>query len=174
MSNLRSKILKTAHEQLEENGYDRVTMRSIATSLRVTHPALYTYFKNKEDLFSALKAEVFTELKEYLFKDLNPHGTFKDIMQAVSGNFIDFMERRKTHYQILFLIQGNGRSSKVQLQILEYIDALLVLPDKNINLPQLFWYSLLGHAYMRYMGEITHKKLHELIYELVDRLSQTQ
>ncbi len=174
MSELRQRILDAAYKQFEATGYDSVTMRSIAKELKVTHPALYTYFKDKEDIFATLKYDVFRKLKENLFIGINPHVTFHEIVMKLTHNFIDFIDQEHPYFKLLFLLDGNGKSSEVQLQILEYIDELLVLPEANYNLSQLFWYSLIGHSYARYAQEISRKRLLELMEELVQRLSKSQ
>lgn len=173
-TDLKEKILKTAFSQLEKNGYDEVSMRSIAKDIGITHPAIYTYFKSKEDIFITLKVKLFRELKSQLFESLNPHDTFEVIMSSISNKFISYFEDNKTYYKVLFLLYGNGESYSIQLQILEYLDEMLLLPQENINLPQIFWYSLIGHYYAYYMGEITNEKLVSLIDEMIKRLSSSQ
>jgi len=174
VSDLRTKILETAYQQFQTNGYESVTLRSIAKELGVTHPALYTYFHSKEDLFAVLKLDVLNQLKAQLFTGINPHGTFRQIIGQVADNFFQYFATRRPHFKILFLLDGNNASKEIQFQILEYIDQLLILPEHNINLPQIFWYALIGHAYVWYTGEINQKKATELVAELANRLASSQ
>jgi AcrR family transcriptional regulator len=174
VSDLRTKILETAYQQFQKGGYESVTLRSIAKELGVTHPALYTYFRSKEELFALLRLDVLNQLKAQLFSGINPHGTFRQIIGQVADNFFQYFATRRPHFKILFLLDSNGDSKEVQLQILEYIDQLLILPEHNINMPQIFWYALMGHAYAWYTGEVTQKKATELIAELANRLAQSQ
>lgn len=49
----RLKILETAIKMMSEHGPDAVSMREIASHLKITKPVLYYYFKNKEALIRA-------------------------------------------------------------------------------------------------------------------------
>jgi AcrR family transcriptional regulator len=60
-------ILQTAATLFREDGYERTRLDDIARALNVTKPALYYYFKNKEDILVAIQQtgfdEIMTELK---------------------------------------------------------------------------------------------------------------
>jgi len=49
----RSRILETARVMFRENGFRQTTMDEIAKKLGISKAALYTYFKDKEELFKA-------------------------------------------------------------------------------------------------------------------------
>jgi AcrR family transcriptional regulator len=49
----RTRILETARAVFRENGYRQTTMDEIAKKLGISKAALYTYFKDKEELFRA-------------------------------------------------------------------------------------------------------------------------
>lgn len=174
MSQLRQKIIATAYKQFNAGGATSVTLRSIAKELSVTHPAVYTYFSSKDDLLAELKLQVLKELREQLFIGINPHGTFKQIMYRVSDNFISYAEDNNQRFGVLFAVANNTECAELQLQILEYIDQFLLLPDSNINLPQIMWYSLLGTTYAWHCGEINKARAIKLTYETIDRLAKSQ
>ena len=49
----RTRILETAKTLFKENGFRQTTMDGIAAKLGISKAALYTYFKDKEELFRA-------------------------------------------------------------------------------------------------------------------------
>lgn len=53
----RKAILKTALEVFADRGFDGITIEAVADVLGYTKPALYYYFKNKNDLLAALVLE---------------------------------------------------------------------------------------------------------------------
>ena len=68
-SDLRERILDTALELFNEEGYDKTSLREIAERLDVTKAALYYHFKSKADILLALHlrlhdlgADLLTEL----------------------------------------------------------------------------------------------------------------
>jgi AcrR family transcriptional regulator len=50
-ANKRDAVLKAAAELFLETSYSRTSMNDVANRLRITKPALYHYFRNKEELF---------------------------------------------------------------------------------------------------------------------------
>ena len=54
---IRKKIVSEAFEVFLLKGFEKTTMDDIAARLGVTKPAIYRYYKNKEELFLASMAE---------------------------------------------------------------------------------------------------------------------
>ncbi len=54
---VKNKILESAKKEFLEHGYEGASLRTIAKNLGLTKGALYSYFKNKEDLFIELVQE---------------------------------------------------------------------------------------------------------------------
>lgn len=48
----REEIAEVAFRLFAKKGYDKTSLDEIANKLKISKPALYLYFKNKEDLFS--------------------------------------------------------------------------------------------------------------------------
>lgn len=174
LNNLRGQIIATAEKQYAASHGHRISLREIARELRVTHPAVYTYFNSKEDLICALKLNLLHQLKQELFIGINPHGTFRQIMNQLAENFLKFFQEDKTRFSLFIEPSSNKECGETQLQILEYIDQLLMLPEININLPQLMWYALIGNVFAWYSGEVTKERVATLITETIERLSRSQ
>merc|ERR1711965_964484 len=49
----RDAVLRTAARLFVENGFHRTKMADVAEQLHITKPALYHYFRNKEDILYA-------------------------------------------------------------------------------------------------------------------------
>ena len=52
----RQKLIDSAKKEFFENGFAKASLRKICTNAGVTTGALYFFFKNKDDLFSAIVA----------------------------------------------------------------------------------------------------------------------
>jgi len=63
---VRQKIKKAAISEFEENGYQKTSMRSIASNAGVTVGNLYRYFKNKDDLFNMIIQPAFQEIYKFI------------------------------------------------------------------------------------------------------------
>jgi AcrR family transcriptional regulator len=55
----RRQIFEAALEAFSKMGFERTSMDAIAAKLKITKPALYLYFKNKEDLFFSMVFDLF-------------------------------------------------------------------------------------------------------------------
>lgn len=58
----RDEILDTARRQMAKAGAAALSLRAIAREMQVTAPALYRYFKDRDDLVTELIVEAFTSL----------------------------------------------------------------------------------------------------------------
>lgn len=73
IENLREKLLAEARKQVEENGYAKTTIRSIARACGVGTGTVYNYFKSKDMLIASFVSEdwqrCLAEMKQYGGKD---------------------------------------------------------------------------------------------------------
>ena len=168
---LREKILQVAIQQFLSGGENAVSMRGIAKRLNITHPAIYTYFDNKEAIITAIKADSFQKLKEKMFLGINPHDDYQQSTHTVAYNFLDFIDSSPELFKLLFFSASQSDRSTYQYKIVEYIDQILNAPGDESNIPQIFWYSLIGHSYAFYTGEITKRRKYELVSELIGKLT---
>ncbi len=71
---IRKKIVDEAFTVFLAKGFEKTTMDDIAARLGVTKPAIYRYYKNKEELFLASVAETMAEEFNKIF-DSRSHRT---------------------------------------------------------------------------------------------------
>ncbi len=71
----RDAVLKTAAHMFLEQGYRRTSMSELAERLRITKPALYYYFRNKEELLVECCRAGITLIETLLDKALVRSGT---------------------------------------------------------------------------------------------------
>lgn len=68
----RSGICDAALELIETNGLEALTMRSLARSLRVQAPSLYSHYQDKSELMSDLAASYFLEARDSVIEWHSP------------------------------------------------------------------------------------------------------
>ena len=74
MSNTRSAVLEAAVLLFSEQGYDGVSMRNIADAVKISAPALYNHFKDKQSLYFAAIADSFENKAGLLLQALTEQG----------------------------------------------------------------------------------------------------
>jgi len=74
VSNTRSAVLEAAVLLFSEQGYDGVSMRNIADAVKISAPALYNHFKDKQSLYFAAIADSFENKAGLLLQALTEQG----------------------------------------------------------------------------------------------------
>lgn len=96
---IRKKIINEAFNVFLEKGFEKTTLDEIAARLEVTKPALYRYFKNKDELFMSSIVESartkYEQVQMILF-------TGDDIMANANAYFDEVLAFSKK-YQILMM-----------------------------------------------------------------------
>jgi AcrR family transcriptional regulator len=100
-SELRAETLTAARKLIQEEGYQGLTIRKLATRMECSPMALYSYFADKQALLSALALEGFEKVAKRF--DSTVH---RDPLTAVSRVLLDYIayaEENPHEYRILFL-----------------------------------------------------------------------
>ncbi len=131
---LAADILKEARKQFLQNGFDGVTVRSIASRVHVTTGSIYKYYKDKEALFDALVAEP----AEYLLANyreaqknfaLLPFESQMQMLQrdySKSGNQV-ILEYMYDHFEAFKLIACCAKDTKYE----DFVDQVAEIEDDS-------------------------------------------
>lgn len=115
---VRQRILKSARREFKKLGFDKASMRDIASTAKMTVGNLYRYYKNKEDLFGAIVGALYAELKE-----------LKDTLPTKPQERVDSLIQRLTElqkdYKVEWLILFNGAEGTRFRKISQEIYVLL-------------------------------------------------
>lgn len=127
----RELILKAALDEFFKHGFNDASMRKIAKNANMTVGNLYHYYKDKEDLFTALVSDTLSslnqtiipliefpiELDDYLKSKRNEY--FTSQVKLMSKDLVKIFIRNRKELLILF------RYSKINNQIVEWINKLI-------------------------------------------------
>ncbi len=93
---VRRRLLEGAAELFTRKGYAATTVREIVAAARVTKPALYYYFGNKEGIYLELMKEAFAKLDELLAASLEDGETpSRKLLRLCDRAYSLFMENIK-------------------------------------------------------------------------------
>jgi TetR/AcrR family transcriptional regulator len=91
-SNSRDTILTVSVKLFAKHGFEGVAMRQIANEANITLPAIYHHFGNKEALFRAVEAELYTShassLLDALHADAEPIDKLRNFIENLIGNLV--------------------------------------------------------------------------------------
>jgi AcrR family transcriptional regulator len=97
----REEILAAARELLHQKGINAASMNQIAKQAELGVATLYSYFKNKEDLFITLQEEGLDLLKNHMLQALEGVTEPRQKLRQVALAFLDFSRRCKNYYYVI-------------------------------------------------------------------------
>ena len=101
---LRSELLRTSRELLDEAGPSALSMREVARRAGCTHQAPYHYFANREAILAALVCEGFDELADRLAVAHDGLGgaDLHAVLVASGNAYVEFALRRPGVFRVMF------------------------------------------------------------------------
>ncbi|MEL6256851.1 MAG: TetR/AcrR family transcriptional regulator, partial [Bacteroidota bacterium] len=109
MSNTRQKICDAARSLFNEQGYNRVTIRMIATALNMSSGNLNYHFRKKEDILESLYFEM-VEVFDSRVQQLDKQEISLGLMQAgIRSSMMRMIEYRFFWTDLYFLLKSNEK-----------------------------------------------------------------
>ena len=153
---LRSELLRTSRQLLDESGPGALSMREVARRAGCTHQAPYHYFANREAILAALVHEGFDELADRLAsaheglesKDL------RAILTASGNAYVEFALRHPGVFRVMFrpdvcdperfpeVVQAGGRARGELTRLVKVV----LGDDAPLEVEVLFWSGVHGLA----------------------------
>lgn len=164
----RAKILDTALRLFRERGFDRTTMRDVATEAGVATGAAYYYFRSKEELVMAFYLRTAEEARDEFAAAL---ASTKDLRKRLRALIEIKLRQFEDHRSLLTALLKAGvdprdplspfgketaevRDDAVQWFARAFEDANVSIPrDVAPYLPRLFWLYHMGIIYFWIIDE---------------------
>lgn len=102
--NLQEAIKETAWKQIAETGAAALSLRAIARELKITAPAIYNYFPDRDALVTALIIDAYTSFGDYQLASRDAH-TGDDLvgrLQAIGFAYRQWALEYPQRYQLIF------------------------------------------------------------------------
>lgn len=163
-TDMRSRILDTAGILLKQEGAAALSMRKLAKAVGASTIVLYTYFKNKQDIFEELYREGFNRLRRDL-EAVPPGDAPLDYVLELGRAYYGSATRNASYYQIMFLqavpdftpSKDSIAESQSAFQVLiaavqTCMDQGLVKVDDATKTAQMLWSALHGVIMLEVCG----------------------
>ena len=102
ISSMRDKILDVAAELIVEEGFNKLSMRKIASRLGVTATNLYYYFASKDEINIMIRVRGFHMLYDQLLAAYNKHDAPADRHRAIAWAFVDFGITYPDYFDVMY------------------------------------------------------------------------
>ena len=102
--NLQEAIKDTAWKQIAEYGAPALSLRAIARELKITAPAIYNYFPDRDALVTALIIEAFTSFGDSQLeaRDSFPANDLGERFKAIGIAYRNWAHTYPQRYQLIF------------------------------------------------------------------------
>lgn len=100
----RQRIIDTARELAETQGWDAVTVRHLAERIEYSQPVLYSHFAGKSAIVSAVAEQGFAELTTVLRRAHARASGAADALLRVARAYLDFAVANPALYDAMFLM----------------------------------------------------------------------
>lgn len=101
----RREVINSARDLFVKDGYEKFTMRSLAQKIDFSPATIYQYFKNKDELLSAIcegdVKELLTNMRNIREHQDNP----LEVLRQVMLYFIEFAFDHPDHYKIFHTLK---------------------------------------------------------------------
>ncbi|MBN8655204.1 MAG: TetR/AcrR family transcriptional regulator, partial [Anaerolineae bacterium] len=102
--NLQEAIKETAWKQIAETGAAALSLRAIARELKITAPAIYNYFPDRDALVTALIIDAYTSFGDYqiIARDAQAEHDLAGQLQAIGLAYRQWALEYPQRYQLIF------------------------------------------------------------------------
>jgi len=180
----RERILQCAEQEFLEFGYQKANLRKIAENAKATTGALYTHFKNKEELFEALVGQPAEELIADFKKlheraeVLSADNTYSQKEKEAAGGTDWMLEYIYSHFNVFKLIICCSEGTAYA----QYVDRLIEIEENAIrralpkeavgNVDDFFIHVICGAGFHELFEAVRHDLPREEALAYIARIKQ--
>jgi AcrR family transcriptional regulator len=116
----KKQIIKEATALFSKFGYDKVSVKQIASACGVTDAALYRHFDSKADVYDQVLESLVTRIPhEELFERLRRIDDLEKVLHEMAKFLLDFLNRNDDLYRLLLFsaLRGHVKARKIYAQI---------------------------------------------------------
>ena len=101
----RQVILENAMNLYLKNGYAKMSIRMLANEIKSSPSSIYSYFKDKDEIFYELQVQAFMTFNEFVFEEC----VFKKPISKLKHqcrNYFEFAIKNTLFYELLFMLKA--------------------------------------------------------------------
>ncbi|MBN1413436.1 MAG: TetR/AcrR family transcriptional regulator [Spirochaetales bacterium] len=116
-NNKKDLILKTAINILTRQNYQNMTTSSIAKKANISEGTIYTYFKNKRELFIEVLRVISVRLSEAVAVGISPEKNLKENLRKLGENFFQMPAESTNLYKIIYKAFSEVEDRKIKAEL---------------------------------------------------------
>lgn len=172
----RAQIIHSARQIAESEGWPNVTVRRLSDEISYSQPVLYSHFKNRDAIVSAVAIEGFREIGLALERARlrNKRG---NPIEAVANRYLQFATESPALYEAMFSLgltvafDDPATPPELRFAFAQILSLFLEQDSKAEILAELLWASLHGIAELTRTKRFPPKRQKERVKALVEVFS---
>lgn len=104
IASFRQRAVEIATKLFAEQGYEGVTMRSLANALGCSPMKTYRYFENRDELFALVRIDAFRRFADEQEQAFHRGKGPRDTLLKLKEQYIEFATREPHAYAIMFQV----------------------------------------------------------------------
>ena len=164
VSDFRERLIDTAERLFAQHGADAVSLRQIAGELGVSPMTPYRYFKDKDEILSAVRASGFERFAQALETARRGANDPVDASAKVGEAYVRFALEHPSAYRLMFdLFQPVGgdhadlrrAGERAKHTMTDHVEALIeagVIEGEVGHLAHIFWAAIHGLVVLKLAG----------------------
>lgn len=154
------RIQGTARRIASEEGWNAVTIRRLAEEIEYSQPVIYSHFRNRDAIVSAVAVEGFGEIAKLLRAAKESSSNDRLALENVATAYIDFALSQSALYEAMLVLSGELRFAQpdAQAELRDAFEALasVVAPfcQEVDTATETLWSALHGAVELERHGRI--------------------
>jgi AcrR family transcriptional regulator len=172
----QDRIVTSARQIAENEGWDAVTIRRLASEIEYSQPVLYSHFANRDAIVAAVAVEGFKELTSVLKEAAGKPAGHQEALSAVSAAYFDFARHRPAIYEAMFVLPvelhfaQNDTRSELHSAFQAMTAAVSPFCTDVDTVTETFWAALHGLAQLEASGRIRPSMHHKRVAFVVQAI----
>lgn len=155
------RITAAARQIAEADGWSAVTVRRLADEIEYSQPVLYSHFKNRDAIVSAVALEGFREIKTALHQAAQTSNDSRQARENVAVAYLDFARDNPALYEAMFTMPTDllFAEAVTKSELRQAFEMLAAVVPSSLDVDvatETFWAALHGLAQLERSGRIKH------------------
>lgn len=183
VADFRDRLCQAAAGIFAERGLSGFNMRDLADRLGISAMTPYRYFKNKEEIFAAVRARAFSRFADQLEMACGTSGSAVEKSAAVGHAYVQFALQEQAYYRLMFdLSQPHGeivpelaiQEARARATMTEHVRLLVdegIFEGDAELIGQVLWSALHGVLVLHLAGKLCEPDFGKVLAETMRALS---
>ncbi|WP_413197769.1 TetR/AcrR family transcriptional regulator [Pararobbsia alpina] len=155
------RITAAARQIAEAEGWSAVTVRRLADEIEYSQPVLYSHFRNRDAIISAVALEGFREIKTVLHQAAHLSTDSRRACESVATAYLDFARENPALYEAMFMMPTDllFAEADTRSELRKAFEVLAAVVPSSLDVDvatETFWAALHGLAQLESSGRIKH------------------